>query len=234
MGRTSARTFSICFWGSGSTFTYHMKITLFVYVGNEGSDQHVHCMVWSEPFLPAYRILGYRKKVQQRRPRLDCMDAGPTDLCCLQMHNSLFIPHHTIVAEYYGITFVVRVSVCAAIHPSVCQSICSPSAFCFPEDNLHKFKLIFTKLGMCIDIVEIWFRIAYGQILLSIFDSFFCLGHVHFFFQMITWVNISGFSPILVCALILWRSGFGLLLGKFHCILTVICLQHTCFFVSDL
>ena len=111
------------------------------------------------------------------------MDAGHTDLCCLQMHNSLFIPHHTIVAGYYGIIFVVRVSVCAAIHPSVCQSVCRPSAFCFPEDNLHKFKLIFTKLGMCIDIVEIWFRIAYGQILLSIFDSFFCLGHVHFFFS---------------------------------------------------
>ena len=27
--------------------------------------------------------------------------------------------------------------------------------------------------------------------------------------------NISGFSPNLVCALILWRSGLGLLIGKF-------------------
>ena len=33
----------------------------------------------------------------------------------------------------------------------------------FPDDNLSKHQWIFTKLGMCIDIVEIWFRIAYGQ-----------------------------------------------------------------------
>ena len=32
--------------------------------------------------------------------------------------------------------------------------------------------------------------------------------------------NISGFSPNLVCALILWRSGLGLLMGKFRQILT--------------
>ena len=30
-----------------------------------------------------------------------------------------------------------------------------------------------------------------------------------FRFRMITWVNINGFSPNLVCALILWRSGLG-------------------------
>ena len=36
-----------------------------------------------------------------------------------------------------------------------------------------------------------------------------------FRFQMITWVNINGFSPNLVCALILWRSGVGLLISKF-------------------
>ena len=37
-----------------------------------------------------------------------------------------------------------------------------------------------------------------------------------FRFQMITWVNINGFSPNLVCALVLWRSGLGLLMGKFR------------------
>ena len=37
-----------------------------------------------------------------------------------------------------------------------------------------------------------------------------------FHFQMITSVNINGFSPNLVCALILWRSGLGLLMGKFR------------------
>ena len=41
-----------------------------------------------------------------------------------------------------------------------------------------------------------------------------------FRFQMITWVNINGFSPNLVCALLLWRSGLGLLLGKFCQFLT--------------
>ena len=45
---------------------------------------------------------------------------------------------------------------------SVCLSVC-PSIR-FPDDNLSKNQWIFTKLGMCIDIVEIWFGIANGQI----------------------------------------------------------------------
>ena len=36
--------------------------------------------------------------------------------------------------------------------------------FSFPDDNLSKHQWIFTKPGMCIDIVEIWFGIANGQI----------------------------------------------------------------------
>ena len=36
--------------------------------------------------------------------------------------------------------------------------------FSFPDDNLSKHKGIFTKLGMCIDIVEICFGVANGQI----------------------------------------------------------------------
>ena len=53
-----------------------------------------------------------------------------------------------------------------------------------------------------------------------------CLSVCHtsvgpcFRFQTITWVNVNGFSPNSVCALILWRSGFGLLIGKFHQFLT--------------
>ena len=50
-----------------------------------------------------------------------------------------------------------------------------------------------------------------------------CPSIVHpsvFHFRMITWVNISGLSPNLVCALILWRSGLWLLMGKFRQILT--------------
>ena len=34
--------------------------------------------------------------------------------------------------------------------------------FSFPDDNLSKHQLIFTKLGMCIDIVLICFGIANG------------------------------------------------------------------------
>ena len=34
--------------------------------------------------------------------------------------------------------------------------------------------------------------------------------------RMITWVNINGFSPNLVCALIMWISGLGLLMGNFR------------------
>ena len=44
-----------------------------------------------------------------------------------------------------------------------------PYIFSFPDDNLSKYQWIFTKLGMCIDIVEIWFGIAIVQIS-SIFD----------------------------------------------------------------
>ena len=45
------------------------------------------------------------------------------------------------------------------------------SIFSFPDDNLCKCQGILTKLGTCIDIKEIWFGIANGQIL-SIFDSY--------------------------------------------------------------
>ena len=47
---------------------------------------------------------------------------------------------------------------------------------------------------------------------------FFCLWSVYLYvhFQMITSVNVNGFSANLVCALISWRSGLGLLMGKFR------------------
>ena len=56
------------------------------------------------------------------------------------------------MAGYYGLTLDVCVSVCLSVH------------FSFPDDNLSKHQWLLTKLGMCIDIVEIWFGIAYGQI----------------------------------------------------------------------
>ena len=56
---------------------------------------------------------------------------------------------------------------CLSVRPSVDRpSVC----LSFPDDNLSKHQWIFTKLGMCIDIVKIWFGIANGQILrVSIF-----------------------------------------------------------------
>ena len=38
------------------------------------------------------------------------------------------------------------------------------SVFSFPNDNLSKYQSIFPKLGVCIDIIMIWFGIANGQI----------------------------------------------------------------------
>ena len=40
--------------------------------------------------------------------------------------------------------------------------------FSFPDDSLSKHQWIFTKLGMCIDIMEIWFGIANGKFHLSL------------------------------------------------------------------
>ena len=53
----------------------------------------------------------------------------------------------------------------------------------------------------------------------------------YFLLRVITWVNINGFSPQLVWALILWRSNFGLLTGKF-CRIWQICPRHARIFVS--
>ena len=75
---------------------------------------------------------------------------------------------------------------------------------------------------MCIDIVEIWFGIANGQIteLSAHYTSMFLFPDDNFS------QYINQFSPNLVCALILWSSGLGLLIGKFRQFLTVICLPH--------
>ena len=74
-----------------------------------------------------------------------------------------------------------RTSVC--VRPSVVR----PSVrFSFPDDKLSRRQWIFTKLGMCIYIVEIWFGIANGQIS-SNFDRVICPRHAHIFiFRTIT------------------------------------------------
>ena len=77
---------------------------------------------------------------------------------CGKSNSLLFIPHHTIVLD-----------VSVSVHPSVVL-------FLFPDDNMSKRQWIFTKLGMCIDIVAIWFKIANRQIL-SIFYGVICPRH---------------------------------------------------------
>ena len=52
---------------------------------------------------------------------------------------------------------------------SVSLPVIHLSVFSFLEDNFSKCQWSFTKFDMCIDIVEIWFGIANGQIW-SIFD----------------------------------------------------------------
>ena len=69
---------------------------------------------------------------------------------------------------------------------------------------------------MYIDIVEIWFGIANGQILTELSSR----DTPIFSFLDDNLSKHNGFPPNLVCALILWRSGLGLLMGKFHQILT--------------
>ena len=67
-------------------------------------------------------------------------------------------------------------SVCLSVHLSYVH----PSVFSFAEEILNKYQWIFAKLGMCIDIVEIWFGIANGQIS-SIFNGVTCPRHVCIF-----------------------------------------------------
>ena len=62
--------------------------------------------------------------------------------------------------------------------PCVCPS--SYVHFSIPDDNLSKHQWIFTKFGMCIDIVEIWFGITNGQIS-SNFYGVICPRHAHIF-----------------------------------------------------
>ena len=52
----------------------------------------------------------------------------------------------------------------------------------------------------------------------------------YFCFRMITWVNFNGFSLNLVCALISWSSGLGLLMGRFCQVLTELSAHNTSVF----
>ena len=75
----------------------------------------------------------------------------------------------------------------------------------------------------------LWFRVGHLCVRPSVHPS---VRLSVFCFRMITWVNINWFSPNLVCALILWRIGLGLLMGNFRHNLTVICSRHAHIFIS--
>ena len=111
-------------------------------------------------------------------------------------------------------------------HPCVCPSICQflrPSVhlYSFPDDNLSKHQWIFTKLGMCIDIVEVWFGIANGQILTSVGDTpiFSFLDN-----------NLSKYQEILTklgTCIDIKETWFGIANGQISSVLDrVICPRH--------
>ena len=54
--------------------------------------------------------------------------------------------------------------------------------------------------------------------------------HPYFHFWTITLENINGVSPNLICALILWRSALGLLMGQFLLFLTELSAPNTSVF----
>ena len=72
----------------------------------------------------------------------------------------------------------------------------------------------FSPNAICIDIKEIWFGIANGQI----------SSH---FYGVINLSKHQWISPNLVSALILWTSGLGLLMGKFRQFLTELSARDT-------
>ena len=79
-----------------------------------------------------------------------------------------------IVAGYYG--FKLDASVC----PSVSRTFVRPSVFRLRMITWVNINGFFTKFSMCINIVEIWFGIANGQIS-SNFDGIICPRHTHIF-----------------------------------------------------
>ena len=120
------------------------------------------------------------------------------------------------MAGYYGFTLVVRVSIRLSVHPSVCRSIGRTSV----RPSVHPFYTPPHNSGRVL-----WFHVGRPCVHLSVRSS--VVRPSIFRFRMITSVNINGFSPNSVCALILWRSGLGLLMGKFRQFLTELSARDT-------
>ena len=71
--------------------------------------------------------------------------------------------------------------------------------------------------------VVLWYHIGCPSVCPSVHASI----SPYICFQMITWEKVKWFSPNLVCALVLWRSGLGLLMGKFRQFLTELSAGNT-------
>ena len=91
------------------------------------------------------------------------------------------------------------------------------SEFSFPDHNPSKYQWIYTKLGVYIDIVKIWFGIVDRQIS-SIFDM-----SVKY-----QWI-FTKLGTCMCIALILWRSALRLLMSNLS-ILTMLSARITSVF----
>ena len=106
-----------------------------------------------------------------------------------------------------------------------------PSVFSFPDDSLSKCQWIFTKLDVCIDIVEIWFVMVNGQIS-SIFDKVTCPPTTFSFlddnFSKYQWL----YTKLCVCIDIV-EICFGIAdVRNLSIFDRVICLRHIRIFIS--
>ena len=140
------------------------------------------------------------------------------------------------MAGYYSITLVIS----ASVNHSVGTSMCPYFHF---RKITSKYQWIFTKLGMCIDIVQILFGIANGHFHQFLTNLSVCKMSVYSFLDD----NLRKYQLIYLAAthLILFQDNklskyqwiftkldmcidiveilFLILMGKFHQFLTVIC-----------
>ena len=93
-------------------------------------------------------------------------------------------------------------------------SVSRPSVrFLFPDDNWSKRQWIFTKLGKCIDIVEIWFEIANGQISSNFSRSYLPVTRPYFFPDHNLSKRQRMFTKLSMCIDIV-EIGFGIANGQ--------------------
>ena len=99
--------------------------------------------------------------------------------------------------------------------------------FLFPDDNLSKHKWIFTKLSMCIDFVEIWFRIANGQISSNFEWSYLPETHQYFRFPDENLSKCQGILTKLGTCIDMKEIWFGIAYGQILSMFDrAICLWH--------